>query len=159
MPVNPFPAPASSLLHREWAADLTAERLYALLRLRTDVFVVEQDCPYPELDGRDLEPGTRHFWIASDTDPDQPVAYLRLLVEPDGGFRIGRVCTAKAARRRGLSRRLMAAVLADIGAAPAVLEAQVHIAGLYTEFGFTAEGQEYVEDGIRHITMRRAATT
>lgn len=156
MRVNPYPA--STLLHREWAADLSPERLYALLRLRVEVFVVEQHCPYQEMDDRDLEHGTRHFWIGSDTDVDLPVAYLRVLEEPDGSFRIGRVCTAKNARGKGLSRRLMEAALADVGGADSVLEAQSQVAGLYEIFGFTTEGEEYVEDGIAHITMRRPAT-
>lgn len=149
------PHTVSTVLHREWAADLSPERLYALLRLRVDVFVVEQDCPYPELDGRDLEDDTRHFWIGSDTDPDEPVAYLRLLVDPGGGFRIGRVCTAKHVRGTGLSRRLMEAALADVGNADAVLEAQVQAKDLYAAFGFRPDGEEYVEDGIPHVTMRR----
>ena len=53
--------------------DLDAATLYALLKLRVDVFVVEQDCPYPDLDGRDTEPGTRHLWYEVDR---KPVAYL-----------------------------------------------------------------------------------
>ena len=149
--------PVSAVLHREWAPDLSPQRLYALLRLRVDVFVVEQDCPYPELDGRDLEQGTRHFWIESESDPDLPSACLRLLEEPGGGFRIGRVCTAAGARGRGLSRRLMEAALADIGAADAVLDAQAQVAGLYATFGFERDGEEFVEDGIPHVTMRRPA--
>lgn len=149
--------PVSTLLHREWAADLTPERLYALLRLRVDVFVIEQDCPYPELDGRDLEHSTRHFWISSDTDPELPAAYLRLLTERDGSYRIGRVCTAKGARGRGLSRRLMEAALADIGDVESVLDAQVQVAGLYEGFGYRPVGDEFLEDGIPHITMRRPA--
>jgi ElaA protein len=154
--MSAYPVPA--VLHREWAADLTTERLYALLRLRVDVFVVEQDCPYPELDGRDLEPSTRHFWIGSDTDAERPSACLRLLAEPRDGFRIGRVCTAKEARRRGLAARLMAAVMVDVGMSEAVLDAQVQATGLYAGFGFEPEGDEFLEDGIPHITMRRAAT-
>jgi ElaA protein len=149
--------PVSTVLHREWAADLTLERLYAILRLRVDVFVVEQECPYPELDGRDLEPSTRHFWIGSDTDPELPVACLRLLTEPGGGYRIGRVCTAKDTRGRGLSRRLMEAALADIGDAESVLDAQVQVAAMYAGFGYRRVGEEFLEDGIPHVTMRRPA--
>lgn len=147
--------PVSTTLHREWAADLTPDRLYALLRLRIAVFVVEQECPYQELDGRDLEPTTRHFWIASGTDQNVPLAYLRLLEDAGGGFRIGRVCTASTARGTGLSRRLMEAALAEIGDRKAVLEAQVQVADLYAAFGFRPEGEPYLEDGIPHVTMRR----
>lgn len=146
-------APVATALHREWAADLTPERLYALLKLRIDVFVVEQECHYQELDGRDLDQGTRHFWIAS--DQKEPVAYLRLLEERGGGFRIGRVCTARTFRGTGLSRRLMEAALADAGAAEVTLAAQMRVADLYEAYGFVREGDPYDEDGIPHIDMRR----
>lgn len=139
-------------LRRSWAADLTPAELYEILRLRVDVFVVEQNCPYPELDGRDLDPTTRHLWVRED---DRVIACLRLLVDPNGEFRIGRVCTAEAARGRGMSRRLMEAVLAEIGAEPCVLDAQTYATDLYAGFGFVPDGEEYVEDGIAHITMRR----
>jgi ElaA protein len=145
-------APVAAALHREWAADLTPDRLYALLRLRVDVFVIEQECPYQELDGMDLLPSTRHFWIASDRR--EPVACLRLL-EESGGFRIGRVCTARAYRGMGLSRRLMEAALAEVGDAEAVLAAQARVAGLYEAYGFVPEGEPYDEDGIMHVDMRR----
>jgi ElaA protein len=145
--------PVSTTLHREWAADLTPDRLYALLKLRIAVFVVEQECLYQELDGRDLEPTTRHFWIARDRNV--PLAYLRLLEDSGGRFRIGRVCTAASARGTGLSRRLMEAVLAEIGDRQSVLEAQVQVADLYAAFGFHPEGEPYLEDGIPHVTMRR----
>lgn len=147
-------SPVATALHREWAADLTPDRLYALLTLRVAVFVVEQEVPYQELDGRDLLPTTRHFWIASDRR--EPVAYLRLLEEqPGGGFRIGRVCTAKAYRGMGLSRRLMEAALAETGDAEVILAAQGQVAGLYEAYGFVREGDPYDEDGIPHIDMRR----
>lgn len=140
------------MLRRSWAADLTTAELYAILRLRVEVFVVEQNCPYPELDGRDLEPNTRHYWVKGQ---ESVSACLRLLEDPNGEFRIGRVCTASAARGRGLSRRLMEAVLAEVGDEPCVLDAQTSAAGLYTSFGFESVGEEFLEDGIPHITMRR----
>ncbi|MFD0788595.1 GNAT family N-acetyltransferase, partial [Micromonospora azadirachtae] len=68
--------------------DLTTRTFHDLLRLRIDVFVVEQNCPYPELDGRDVEPGTRHLWL---TDGGTPLAYLRILADPGDVARIGRV--------------------------------------------------------------------
>ncbi|GAA2662291.1 MULTISPECIES: GNAT family N-acetyltransferase [Actinosynnema] len=140
-------------LRRQWAADLTATQLYALLKLRVDVFVVEQNCPYPELDGRDLEPGTRHLWLEEDGEPQ---AYLRLLEEPGGGFRVGRVVTARAARGKGFSRRLMVAALAEIGDAEAVLDGQTYVVDFYASFGFVPEGEEFIEDGIPHLRMRRS---
>lgn len=144
-------------LHREWAADLTPRRLYDMLRLRVDVFVIEQECFYPELDDRDLEPNTRHFWIGSENAADVPVAYLRVLEEPGGGYRIGRVCTAKEARGKGLSRRLMEAALADVGNAESVLDAQVTVADLYRRYGYRITGEEFLDYGIPHVQMRRPA--
>ncbi|AHI00602.1 hypothetical protein KALB_7244 [Kutzneria albida DSM 43870] len=141
-------------LRREWAADLTASQLYDLLRLRVDVFVVEQTCPYPELDGHDLEPATRHFWLEVE---GRVLATLRLLEDAENSFRIGRVCTAADARGNGLSGRLLEAALAEVGSAQCVLDAQTQVAGFYASHGFVPEGDEFLEDGIPHITMRRAA--
>ena len=90
-------------------ADLDGATLYRLLRLRIDVFVVEQNCPYPELDGRDTEPDTHHLWFAE--DGGEPLAYLRVLREGETTWRVGRVCTAAPERGRGLSGKLMSRAL------------------------------------------------
>jgi ElaA protein len=135
--------------------ELTAGQLYALLKLRVDVFVVEQDCPYPELDGRDLLADTGHLWWPATGETQ---AYLRLLAEPGGGWRIGRVCTTSAARGQGWGARLMSAALDRIGDAAAVLDAQTYAQEFYRRFGFEPEGEPFDEDGIEHITMRRART-
>ncbi|HXV92640.1 MAG TPA: GNAT family N-acetyltransferase [Pseudonocardia sp.] len=142
-------------VHRTWAADLDPRTLYEFLRLRVDVFVVEQACAYAELDGRDLEPGTRHYWLGGEGEPEPVLGYLRLLEEPDGTHRIGRLCTATAARGRGLGRRLMEAALAEIGDAPCVLDSQEHLAGFYREHGFVPSGPPYDWDGVSHVPMRR----
>jgi ElaA protein len=139
-------------LHEAGFDELTTSTLYALLRLRVDVFVVEQHCPYPELDGRDTEPGTRHLWTTRD---GLPVGYLRTLVEPDGGARIGRVCVAGSERGTGLARRLMVAALDRLGDKPVTLDAQAHLTGFYASFGFAPSGPGYVEDGIPHVPMTR----
>ena len=149
------PKSATATLRRAWAADLTTEQLYAFLRLRADVFVVEQRGIYQDLDGRDLLHSTRHFWIESESGA--PVAYLRLLEEPGGGFRIGRMVTAASARRRGLARRLLLAALAEVGGAPCELGAQIYAVPLYASVGFQTVGEEYLEDGTSHIAMRRPA--
>ncbi len=132
-------------------ADLDATTLYALLRLRVDVFVVEQRCRYPELDGRDTEPGTIHVWFE---DEGGLVAYLRVL-EEGRGARIGRVCTDAAHRGAGLSGRLVAAALDLIGARETVLDAQSHLVAFYARFGFEPTGPEFLDDGIPHVPMRR----
>ena len=141
-------------LHVARPDELDVSTLYALLRLRVDVFVVEQRCPYPELDGRDLEPTTRHVWLGPSRG--EPVAYLRLLAEPSGAVRIGRVCTAPAGRGGGLSKRLVSSALELIGAdRPCVLDAQSYLVDFYRGFGFEPTGDEFVEDGIPHVPMRR----
>jgi ElaA protein len=134
-------------------ADLDTATLYALLKLRIDVFVVEQACPYPELDGRDAEPDTEHRWF--EDDAGTPVAYLRTLTEADGATRIGRVVTRPDARRTGLARQLVDGVLADHPGGPVVADAQAHLAGWYEALGFVVTGSEYLEDDIAHVPMRR----
>jgi ElaA protein len=143
-------------IYNESFADLETATLYALLKLRVDVFVVEQECAYPELDGRDTEPGTRHIWLTSG-DPRKPLAYLRLLAEPDGSMRIGRVVTAPEARGGGLAKRLLVAALEVDPSAPTVLDAQSHLVAFYTSLGFRPDGAEFVEDGIPHVPMLRPA--
>lgn len=149
-------APGSSrdaAVHIASFGELTPATLYAVLRLRVDVFVVEQVCPYPELDGHDDEPGTRHLWIAGD-DGDVR-AYLRILRDDDGTARIGRVAVARPHRGTGLAARLMDAALAHVGDAPCELEAQVQVAEFYTRWGFTVTGPDFDLDGIPHVPMRR----
>lgn len=132
-------------------AELDPRTAYLLWALRESVFVVEQECAYQELDGRDLEPGTRHLWAEVD---GEPVGYLRLLDDGDHA-RIGRVLVARAHRGRGLSAMLMRAVLEVIGDRPSVLDAQSPLAGWYATFGYEQDGDEFVEDGIPHLPMRR----
>lgn len=150
----PTDTPPDLTVHRAALRDVDAETLYALLRLRVDVFVVEQSCPYPELDGRDTEPDTLHLWLA---DAQGPTAYLRLL--RGDGWRIGRVCTRLDARGGGLAAQLMATALAMVGDDRAVLDAQSHLAHWYARFGFAASGPPFVEDGIPHVPMRREGNT
>jgi ElaA protein len=132
-------------------ADLDTTTLYGILRLRSDVFVVEQNCVYLDLDGRDTEPGTRHLWFERDGEIR---AYLRLLTDGETQ-RIGRVVTAPKARGTGLAARLVEEALTIIGDRPSALEAQAYLANFYAKFGFQQTGPEYIEDGIPHIPMRR----
>lgn len=145
--------PLATSVQRAYTADLDAVDFYRILRLRVDVFVVEQKCAYAELDGRDLEPSTRHFWI--DSADGYVLGYLRLLEDSDGTFRIGRVCTASSARGLGLGRKLMRTAIAEIQRAPAVLSAQTYAVDFYRSFGFVEVGEPYHEDGIPHIDMER----
>jgi ElaA protein len=145
-----------TVLHRRLAADLSTAMIYALLRLRVEVFMVEQACPYQELDGHDLDRTTRHYWLASYGAIENPQATLRLLEPTDGQFRIGRVCVARQARGHGGIRRLLEAALAEVGDAPCVLDAQKHCVELYGAYGFTVDGAEFTEAGVPHVPMRRA---
>jgi ElaA protein len=126
--------------------------LYPLLELRSAVFVIEQESIYQDLDGRDLLPSTVHIWWQLE---EAPHGYLRLLRDPDGTHRIGRVCTAKYARGTGLGALLMKAAMERVGDDAAVLEAQTYAQAFYARFGFASTGEPYDEDGIEHITMRR----
>lgn len=134
-----------------WAA-LEPSTAYAVLALRAAVFVVEQDCVYLDLDGRDLEPTTRHLWIETG---DGPAAYLRVLAEGAGVHRIGRVVTAPRARGRGLAGRLLDRVV-TAATGPLVLDAQSRLEPWYGTFGFERTGPDFIEDGIPHVPMRRS---
>ena len=140
------------VLRRARFADLTPFEVYGLCRLRVDVFVVEQACPYPELDGRDVEPATEHLWFDAD---GVPVATIRVLDDDGASRAIGRVATDAAWRGRGLAARLMDEVLASYGDGPLTLGAQAYLEGWYERFGFRRSGPDYVEDGIPHVPMRR----
>ena len=148
-------APYSATVHRAWAADLDANTLYSLLKLRVDVFVVEQKCAYPELDGRDLEPRARHYWLGGAGHPEPLLGCARLLKEPGGGYRIGRFCTAPSVRGHALGKQLMDAVMAEVGDGDCVADAQSHLVDFYRGYGFVAEGEPYDDAGIEHVRMHR----
>ena len=134
--------------------DLAPRTAYDVWRLRQQVFVVEQDCPYPDLDGRDLEEATRHV-VLLDED-DRVVGTLRVL--DDGGWaRIGRVVVAPAARGRGLAALLMDEAMALCGDREVRLDAQTGLTGFYAGYGFEVTGPEFDEDGVMHVPMARAA--
>ena len=133
--------------------DLTPWELYELLRLRVDVFVVEQNCPYPELDGRD--PEALHVFLR---EGDRVLACLRVL-PPGTAFpeaALGRVVTRD--RGMGVGRRILAAGIQAarerLGAKALTIEAQTYAKGFYEAAGFRQVSQEFLEDGIPHILMR-----
>jgi ElaA protein len=142
----------SAALHRAWAKDLDVPALYAILKLRVEVFVVEQARPYPELDGRDLFAETRHFWL--DGLDGEVICTLRLMEEHAGGhkaFRLGRLCTKRSARGKGHTTRLLRAALAEVGD-----YAQVYLADMYAQHGFVRDGDDFLEDGVPHVPMLRS---
>ncbi|MFK5690906.1 GNAT family N-acetyltransferase [Ornithinimicrobium sp. LYQ92] len=134
-------------------AELDPRTLHDLLRLRVDVFVVEQQCPYPEIDGRDVEPGTRHLWVEVD---GQVAACLRTLVDADGARHLGRVATHTGHRGQGYAARLVTEALRLLGDGPVTIEAQAYLEGWYERFGFVRGGPDFLEDGIPHLPMTRA---
>lgn len=140
-------------------ADLGKEQLYAVMQLRNEVFVVEQKCAYQDLDGQDLSGDTCHLMAWQD---NQLVAYLRLLdpTSQGGDVVIGRVLIAEAGRGQGLGHELMVQGLKHAEEnwpdVPVYLSAQAHLQGYYRKHGFEVAGEEYLEDGIPHIGMRRA---
>jgi ElaA protein len=132
---------------------LDARTLLAILKLRADVFIVEQRSPYPDIDGLDDAPGTLHLWL---DDTGTLASYLRMVTELEGNVRIGRVVTAASHRGRGLAGRLMTAALDRISPeVPCVLNAQTQLERFYSGYGFVATGPAFDDDGIPHVPMRR----
>lgn len=133
---------------------LTADQLFHIYKLRTAVFVVEQNCPYQEVD--DADRTAWHLWLW-DRDREEIAAYLRLLPgERDGELVIGRVVSAR--RRQGLGRRILDEGIAfarQKGARAVALAAQVYAKGFYEKAGFRVVSGEFLEDGIPHVKMRR----
>ena len=140
-------------------SELTAPELYELLRLRVDVFVVEQTCPYPELDGKDILAHTIH--VAARMAEGHLAGYLRILAPGVSypGVSFGRVVTAMAFRGRGLSHGLIekAVELARVNwpCVPIQIGAQEYLRAFYLSHGFEVISEIYDEDGIPHIDMIR----
>ena len=148
---------------------LPVRTFHDIAKLRQEVFVVEQDCVYLDLDGRDLEPTTEQFWVAfspgdgsaqgSDSRRGSDVAATLRVLDESGkepGLRaIGRVVTSPEHRGKSLAAALVEAVISAHGDEPLYLEAQSHLTGWYARFGFEVAGDEFIEDGIPHTPMRR----
>jgi len=146
----------------QWSrfSELRPDDLYAMVRLREAVFIVEQNCPYPDADGRD--PLAWHLlgWNQGPLERSL-VAYARVF-EPGTRYSegsIGRVATAQEVRRTGVGKRLMTEALRRLEAlAPGQkikIAAQQRLEGFYSGFGFTTVSAPYQEDGIMHVDMVR----
>jgi ElaA protein len=141
---------------------LPAAQLYALLQLRTDVFVIEQNCIFQDMDGADPQAmhllGTR----AAPGQPDELVAYARLFAAgvkfPEAS--IGRVITRESVRATGLGhvliREAIAAVTTLWGVQAIRIGAQARLKAYYSQHGFVDVGKPYIEDGIDHLEMVRS---
>jgi len=137
---------------------LNLDEMYALMTLRQEVFVVEQDCVYQDLDNKD-QPG--HHLLGYDKDGDL-VAYTRLLpkgISYPNYPSIGRVITSMKIRRDGAGKILMEKSIEEIerlfGVSPIKIGAQVYLDKFYRSLGFVPVGEEYIEDGIPHVSMIR----
>ncbi len=128
------------------------------MQLRQQVFVVEQNCVFADLDDQDQPSLHLSAWIQ-----DRPVAYLRILppgVHHTGCPSLGRICTAVSVRRTGLGLELVKRGLDVVAerwpAQPCQIGAQSYLRDFYERFGFRVNGDEYLEDGILHFPMRRS---
>ncbi len=139
--------------------ELTVDELYNILQLRSEVFIIEQNCVYQDVDGKD-----QAAWHLMGIDDSQLIAYTRILSagisyeDPS----IGRVVTLPSKRRSGLGRELMHASIAEcerlFGKTPITLSAQSYLIHFYESLGFSTVGDQYLEDGIPHIKMTRKAS-
>ena len=133
--------------------ELTVRELHDLLKLRFDVFILEQRSLYPDIDG--LDPESIHLLGIEDGRIE---ACARWWTE-DGVVRLGRIVTSTRVRGGGTGRRLVAEALARIGDRPVRIHGQEHLARFYEAFGFQTEAGPFDEDGIPHLVMLRPATS
>ncbi|WP_435414102.1 GNAT family N-acetyltransferase [Polaribacter aestuariivivens] len=136
--------------------ELTIDELYQILQLRSEVFVVEQDCVYQDVDGKDLK--SLHIY---GTKNDKIIAYTRIFKAGDyfKNASIGRVVVAANERKYGFGHDLIKAsikaVKTHFNADKITISAQVYLKKFYESHGFVKIGEEYLEDGIPHIRMDR----
>ncbi len=137
-------------------SELTNDEMYRIIKQRIDVFVVEQNCPYPELDGTDDL--CYHVYIEDDGEIS---AYLRV-IPPYVKYEeasLGRVLSAKNKRGKGLGRKVTETGIKvaeeKFGAKKIRIEAQTQARGFYEKLGFVKDSEEFLEDGIPHIEMVR----
>lgn len=134
-------------------SQLTADELFEIYRVRVAVFVVEQRCPYQEVDENDRR--AYHFWLSEN---NSIIAYLRLFEEQPASMkvRIGRVLSLK--RHQGLATRMVSEAVAfakgRLNAREINLDAQSYVRELYQAVGFKVSGDEFLEDGIAHVPMK-----
>lgn len=144
----------------EWCCkafnEISATELYQILQLRSEVFVVEQNCVYQDIDGKDLK--SLHLWAQN--EKGKVLSYCRIL-PPGVSYdypAIGRVVSSQDFRGMGLSREAMKKSIDKIfqmypQSGRITLSAQLYLEKFYTSLGFRREGDVYDEDGIPHIQM------
>lgn len=134
--------------------ELDLEELYNIIKERTNVFVVEQDCPYPECDDKDKK--AYHLYL---TNNNEIISYLRIL-SPGVSYEntsIGRVLVKKEYRKRGIAKELMKRAIKfienDLREDSITISAQQYLIKFYTDIGFKVVSEGYLEDGIPHVKM------
>ncbi|MCG2793853.1 MAG: GNAT family N-acetyltransferase [Weeksellaceae bacterium] len=148
------------MIDTEWKiktfSELTTQELYAIIKARINVFVIEQNCPYPDLDGYDQK--AIHLWAENQ---GEVLAYCRIF---DRGIKypetsIGRVVTTENVRGTGLGKQLIQFALEVIenrlGTSEVRISAQDYLLDFYAAFGFEDTGKKYLEDEIPHTEMLR----
>ena len=143
---------------RKFFQELSLEELYAIMALRQAVFIVEQDCPYQDADGKD-----QASWHLMGYENEELVAYTRLVpvgVSYEKYPSIGRVITAEKVRGRKIGVELMEKSIQQceelFGKIPIKIGAQCYLLKFYNSLGFESVGESYLEDGIPHVSMVRA---
>jgi ElaA protein len=144
---------------KTWS-EMSADDVFAVMKLRTDVFFLEQQITEEELDSLDRAPDTRHLWATAPSG--DAIAYARVVFHdpaPSGdhgiGVSIGRLVVDPAWRGRGLGHELMQRALGFCEGQDVILHAQQWVAGLYSSHGFEAVGEPFDEAGIVHVRMIR----
>lgn len=137
--------------------DLSNKELYSIMQLRAEVFVVEQNCPYQDADGKDL----KSFHLMGFDTNGKLIAYTRIL-PPNISYSeasIGRVVSSPSVRGKGVGKKLMEQSIVEIeksfGRVPIKIGAQLYLKKFYEDFGFEMSSDEYLEDNIPHIEMLR----
>lgn len=131
-------------------SQLTVDELYEIIKLRTEIFVVEQKSIYQDLD--DIDKVATHYYLKNEND--QIISYARFIPK---GYKyqtasIGRVVTKKEARKKGISKQLLTYVIEN-HLEPITISAQVQAQSFYEKLGFSPTNETYLEDGIPHLKM------
>jgi ElaA protein len=137
-------------------AELTPNELYSILQLRNEVFIVEQNCPYQDMDNKDLK-----SWHLMGIEENKLMAYSRLL-GPGISYSessIGRIVSSPSARKTGMGKKLVKESIEQVknlfNTDIIRIGAQLYLKAFYESFGFIQDGEVYLEDNIPHIIMLR----
>ena len=137
-------------------SDLTLNELYGIMKLRVDIFVVEQNCPYGELDNKDME--SIHIFYREN---DEIIAYLRIIPKflSYDSVSMGRICVKQEFRSRKLGREIVKDAInyieKDMEEYIITIGAQEYLKDFYASFDFKPISDVYDEDGIKHLDMQR----